>query len=1044
MDWQIKFALLAFLTLLHGIVHAQSAKTCGKAWVSAGAEASIQNGKLLELVKGEKDKPDKVRVKDFRGNFVREVSLPRKANFLNAMDSAGDTFVYQSQGKYYHFDPEKNREQEIFMKSKDSALCDSGTKTSLVASCGSSSDNFVYDFKSQKQFDLPKGARPDIKGQRVVYEDKDSSGATSKISVYDFASSKKVSIEVPRANYVRFISENDIHIQHNNEGKSTRLIFLEGRWLKFTDAKNRRLSGILSDGDLVFVNTKNKKGKDEAISNQNYNDFEVTTEIYDKTGAQKKKTIRGFYMQDPFSGGKAFTKVEVSSDSTVKMEAYSEEAFQKIANGKDTKPKIVSDTFIRTSESGKWGLDLNFKKKEARLVELKTGQSFALPYMTNAEIREAEVGGKVVVTSPDRQTYIVDPKSGKIRSFEAGGYRQFDKKIDDWFEMKNGYETVREVCFPDNIKVIEDDCGCLFRNADNAVFTQEQNIKNAKDLVLATMCQSEEFNVKEWDKIAPPITKGEISKAQAQIYLKRFQKKQGFDPKIHLGILSGILKSDLIEKSPALVNEALKSIASADPTIIRQIYNVLKIDKRMPDYKSDESQTCRSTSENKNIEYTIKKFKEKASDTDGRTTVEDWIAYRPFAADLQKLPKEEKEAIVDSIAESLSQNAAASTDLSGVFQSKLYYFSKKFALDLVGEKSKSATDLAIAVRNGQSVPIVLGSGDLQESTVFAHENTVNAESRYGFKYKTFDPLAVKKDGQVGDVTTKKIDWKHDGQSYSAEAKTTILEPLKNLIAPDKSPNYAALKKDGKLTGMMVIGTNLSASQAGLVDQYLTYYQNAGYKFKAAKPVDAVSFFKTSIQSGELDYLIKEAHSDGDEKNLFRANKHGKVFEGTLTKKDGTQEVVYLLTPEEGKKESKLISNHEFGSWVRSRSKDQPMVYFNASCTSVRKVISEISATHSANFTPIPSDSTVRTFRDTEDNGTRQMLQAFREGKNYDGIREALQKSANYKKGEDRFLFPDEKSYDDRVRKNLEMSFDVEVSVKDKAGNEVHLDENIEH
>ncbi len=378
-----------------------------------------------------------------------------------------------------------------------------------------------------------------------------------------------------------------------------------------------------------------------------------------------------------------------------------------------------------------------------------------------------------------------------------------------------------------------------------------------------------------------------------------------------------------------------------------------------------------------------------------------------------------------------------------MFQSKLYYFAKKFALDLVGDPSKSATDLAMAVRNGKNVPVILGSGDLQGASQSKAEDSTGAGPLFGFSYKTLDPISIPDNAKVGDKLQRKISWIYEGAPFTADAKITVLEPLANMVSKDKSPNYAALKKDGKLTGMMIIGSNLS-SGASVVDQYLTYYQNAGFRFKPAKSIDAVNFFKSSIQSGELDYLIKEAHSDGDEKNLFRANRFGRVFEGTLDKSDGTKEVVYLLAPDSEKTDTKLISNQEFGAWVRARGKNQPIVYFNSSCSSTRKVISEIAATHSPNLIPIATSTSVLTFVNNETNGTRQVLQSFRDGKDYEAIRSDLQRTANYLRGRDHYLFPDDKEYDDVIRKNLKMNLDVEVSVRDRSGKEVHIDDKIDH
>ncbi|HEY8270402.1 MAG TPA: hypothetical protein VIG33_05895 [Pseudobdellovibrionaceae bacterium] len=265
-----------------------------------------------------------------------------------------------------------------------------------------------------------------------------------------------------------------------------------------------------------------------------------------------------------------------------------------------------------------------------------------------------------------------------------------------------------------------------------------------------------------------------------------------------------------------------------------------------------------------------------------------------------------------------------------------------------------------------------------------------------------------------------------------------------MISKDNAPNYAALKKDGKLTGIMIVGSNLSSGHSYVVDEYLTYYQNQGFEFKPTRPIEAISFFQKSVETGEADYLIKEAHSDGDERNLFRANKYGKLFEGSLIKKDGTKEVIYLIAPDDEKKDSKHISNQEFGSWIRSRGKDQPLIYLNASCNSERKVISEIAAAHSSNFIPIPSATSVLTFTDSDNSGEKQFLQSLRNEKSYEDIRASIQKTKAYQKGEDHFLFPDEKDYDDKIRKNLIMNLDFEVKIKDAAGHELQIDESIDH
>ncbi|MGE0764366.1 MAG: hypothetical protein AB7N80_13880 [Bdellovibrionales bacterium] len=557
------------------------------------------------------------------------------------------------------------------------------------------------------------------------------------------------------------------------------------------------------------------------------------------------------------------------------------------------------------------------------------------------------------------------------------------------------------------------------------------------------MCK-EPFKKEDWDKITPPLEKGQISEKQAALYLKRFQKKGGYDPKIHLPILSSLLRSKLVEKAPDLVNETLKSLAYHHPRVLQAAYTVLKLDKNLAlKQGTTPNSSCRTETELHYNSQMIEKMKLSSQAESSKTTTDDWLVYSPFKKDLQELPKEERDQIVDGVAESLSQNAASSQDLEGAFQSKLYYFAKKHALDLVGVQGKPATDLAIAIRKGANIPILLGSGNLEGATSPQIENVINNSDPFGFKYKVLPALSVNPKTKVGRVFNESFAWKHDDQPYQAHAKITVLEPLDKLISKSKSPNYSQLKKNGTKTGMMVIGTNL-AGHAGLVDRYLTYYQNEGFVFDTVTDINIPSFFKEVIQSGEVNYLIKEAHSDGDERNLFRSAKEGRLHRGVLNKPNGEKEVIYLATPKDHNSGSKLISNQEFGSWVRSRGKNQPLIYFNTSCSSTRKVISEIAAARSPNFIPIPGKGSVNTFREVESNGTRQVLHAFRNGKDYDQIRAALHASENYKKGKDQYIFPDEKDYDLYIRENLNLNLDVEMTIKGPTGEVIHIDKSIDN
>ncbi|HEY8270403.1 MAG TPA: hypothetical protein VIG33_05900, partial [Pseudobdellovibrionaceae bacterium] len=361
----------------------------------------------------------------------------------------------------------------------------------------------------------------------------------------------------------------------------------------------------------------------------------------------------------------------------------------------------------------------------------------------------------ILLILPNGLRLIFNPKTGKSRSFQKGDSINFDSKLEKWIKLESFPQTIDTVCLPTSIEVIDDDCNCLIQNADVAS-PLGSNLEEVQDLALTAMCQSETFNPTDWSKLTPPITKGQISKKQAQLYLKRFQKFGGYSD-THLPILTAILKSDLVETHPDLVNQTLKALALSRSETVQAFYHLLKIDQRMPSkYSLDESNKCKSGFE-KNLETSkIEYLKSVSGNIERKTTTEDWLEFKPFKEELQKLPKEQRDAIVDGIAESLSRNAMASPELNGVFQSKLYYFSKKWALNLVGDTAKSATDLGMAISNGKATPIVLGSGDLPNASSSKYEDSINSTDLYGFQFKVMDPISIPKDSKVGEKKSKKI------------------------------------------------------------------------------------------------------------------------------------------------------------------------------------------------------------------------------------------------------------------------------------------------
>jgi hypothetical protein len=118
-----------------------------------------------------------------------------------------------------------------------------------------------------------------------------------------------------------------------------------------------------------------------------------------------------------------------------------------------------------------------------------------------------------------------------------------------------------------------------------------------------------------------------------------------------------------------------------------------------------------------------------------------------------------------------------------------------------------------------------------------------------------------------------------------------------VVPTGKEPAYASLWKDGVLNGMVVTGSNLRDLSKGVMDEYLECYRQDSFEFSDAEIQidDFKGFLGQKVKSGELDYFIKEAHSDGDEKNLFRLDKKARMSVGTKKLPNGQGESLSRLS-----------------------------------------------------------------------------------------------------------------------------------------------------
>ena len=118
---------------------------------------------------------------------------------------------------------------------------------------------------------------------------------------------------------------------------------------------------------------------------------------------------------------------------------------------------------------------------------------------------------------------------------------------------------------------------------------------------------------------------------------------------------------------------------------------------------------------------------------------------------------------------------------------------------------------------------------------------------------------------------------------------------KTSIEKKISPDYESIWKDGKMTGLVIVGSSLRSFSKTLLENYFSYFEEQGFEFSSLPVSDFQSFLKEKMAC-ELDYFIKESHSDGDERNVFRFDLTNSVVKAVRQAGENREEVVYLAFP----------------------------------------------------------------------------------------------------------------------------------------------------
>lgn len=1022
-------AWVALLFLVPIITFSASNEVCIDDWKQT-EETWYANGHLYSV----NSPQSKILVKkNIKGEVVGEFELPRIPENIDRFTPVKNGFIYRSSNISYYFNEKTKKEVRLDGNFSSSPHDD------FLHHASPNNDTIIFDPESTNFFKLPPNSNVMAKGKQLFA----ISGDYSEGTIVDTTTKSEQKIKDLDATSAWIVSDSliglDEYTEEGEESHGSYLVKQDGKWKVVKNRPDEMIMGGLQSGELLVTKIRRKDGKKvEEADTQNYDPtlFEYVTEVREPNGKVIKTLPGGYYSYDSVIK-------KVTANPRDEAEFFGSDYFLKsIKNNNIPKPQGKLKGEYSIDDSGRWMI--YEEGSSFYLMDLKNNKKHPFPSVSDyLEIKQK--GDKVLINDVTAsKSFVFDTKNETLKKLSnvitAYG---FDESYTDYLKVGTyrGFDRRVTKCFGDEIKIVEDDCNCLIKS-DQLGLMEFDEQKLIDQMTLVSACKSNSYTF-DWNKYAPPITKGEISKKQALIYLYRFQKIGEYSPDL-LPILVSILKSDLVEKNTYEVMEALKRIPRET---VKKLYIALNLEKRLPKSISKSAFICRDENnpyENgKEDAKTISKVIAGLA-VNNQNGTEPYLDYLPYRYDLQSLPAEQKNLLIDQVAENISQNASQDRSLAGVFPSKLYYFSKKFAMNLFGEEFKPATDLSVSMSKGAPSILIMSSSPINGQDE-KYDDVKYVAPKYGFHYKSQPSVYIPEDAKPGTKFVQKVEWQNETDKYSANLTMNVQDSAKEIVPRDPSPDYQAMKKDGAKTGLMIIGSNL-AGNASLGDEYLTYYQNEGFTFEAPKDIDALKFFENEVKSGRADYFIKEAHSDGDEKNLFRINNKGTLLTGTRLAQDGTKEVIHIVVPTGGHYDTTLISNHHFGEWIKARTSHQPFYYFNSSCNSDSKVINEISAVSSPNFVPIATTTTAYTFSTKKSNAMNAMLTAFRNEKDYSGIRENMKTlSPRYASGRsDQFIFPDEEKYEEEILDNLSLNLDTRVEIKDSKGKEIHIDEHLDH
>ncbi len=401
--------------------------------------------------------------------------------------------------------------------------------------------------------------------------------------------------------------------------------------------------------------------------------------------------------------------------------------------------------------------------------------------------------------------------------------------------------------------------------------------------------------------------------------------------------------------------------------------------------------------------------------SDKYVTANDFLALKS-----EILKYNDKEKVSETIADRLAEEVGKQ-ELKGVDPSKLYYLGHSWVLENIYDEPQGVlTDVTWVPEYRRVVPFILSNRSI--------DNSPTSATQQGIYFKKLEDIYL--DG----FSTQYIDekWTTQNKSFSTSIVITSIAGAGNLVTKRKSLDYETYWRDNRRLGLIFASTNMGkVDQIKYMNEYIEYFKEMGFSIEDAnKNIHLKSFLKEKVISGELDYLIKNAHTVGDDRNIFKIDKDSKLM--IAKKSNGSKvEMVYLLLPTavEG---SEFVTNNEFGSWMRQREAHGggELLYVNGSCNSYAKAIKEIQAARTPLLVDIPTVTVYIFFFNSKQSGLLRILNSFYAEQNFSEMYKNMQESEWFKDGDDHFIFPSTEKYQDEIVRKIQTPVEVEIKMWD--------------